>query len=316
KPGNSAWGNGATVLGWKPGWPTRSPSLERPPSFGAAASSEAAQSRALAAPPTASASPASRPRRDTHAPLIAISVWFMSLTISLPSRSLLLRVEGGFDTAREVLGRPFRPEVQKHDARLLVGHVVVDRDDVDVRVTEGLEDILEFVLEHREVAVDDGRLLASSERRPGVHPHRLPDLGAVHGRLAAEGELRDAVLRLCGSSEDRLKGLRVNRARLRDTHAAETCSFWRRVCRIDSLPAPRRQLLGGSHTADVHEEDVRVIEEEVVVQRGHLESVVEGCAHCRIHLGLRQDDVAHDHRLVARRLERGPRREALERLHL
>src|SRR5262249_47275520 len=127
---------------------------------------------------------------------------------------------------------------------------------------------------------------------------------------------RDPVLRLRGSSEDRLEGLRVDGARLRDAHASETRPFWRRVRRIDGLLDPRRQLLGGPHAADVHEEDVRVIEEEVVVQRSHLEPVVEGGAHRRIHLRLGQDDVAHDHRLIARRLERGPGREALERLHL
>src|SRR5262249_46088443 len=76
------------------------------------------------------------------------------------------------------------------------------------------------------------------------------------------------------------------------------------------------QLLGGPNAADVHEEHVWVIKEEVVVQRGHLESVVEGRAHRGIHLWLGQDDVAHDHRLIAGRLECGPRREALERPHL
>src|SRR5262249_49417344 len=318
KPASSGWGNGATVLGWKPGCPTSSPSLERPPSFGAAASSEAAQSGAFATPPTASASPASRPRRDIRASAIVMSVWFMPLTISL--RSLLLRVECGLDSPREFLRRVLRPEMQKHDARLLVRHVVVDRDDIDVRVTERLEDVLELVLEHGEVAIDHGRTLAPPEGRPGIHAHRLPDLRAVHRRLAAEGELRDAVLRLRGSSEDRLEGFRVDRARFRDArgdaHAAEARSFWRRVGRIHDLPDPRRQLLGGPHAADVHEEDAWAIEEEVVVQGGHLEPVVEGSAHGGIHLWLRQDDVPPDHRLIARCLEGCPRGEALERLHL
>src|SRR2546427_391148 len=131
-------------------------------------------------------------------------------------RSLLLRVEGGFDTPRELLGRALRPEVQKHDARLLVRHVVVDRDDVDVRVTQRLEDILQLVFEHREVAIDHRGSLAPRERRPGVHAHRLPHLGAVHGRLAAEGELRDPVLRLRRRTEDRLERLPVDRALRRE----------------------------------------------------------------------------------------------------
>src|SRR5438093_3401929 len=124
-----------------------------------------------------------------------------------PAGSLLLRIQGGSDSPRELLGRALSPEVQKHDARLLVRHVVVDRDDVDVRVAQRLEHVLELVLEHREVAIDHRGFLAPREGRPGVHAHRLPDLGAVHRRLAAEGELRDPVLRLRGGAEDRLERL-------------------------------------------------------------------------------------------------------------
>jgi hypothetical protein len=46
------------------------------------------------------------------------------------------------------------PRSEKHDARLLLRHVVVDRDDVDVRVTQRFEDVLKLVLEHREVSID------------------------------------------------------------------------------------------------------------------------------------------------------------------
>src|SRR5262249_59401032 len=82
----------------------------------------------------------------------------------LPAWSLLLGLERGLDSSREFLRRTLRPEVEKHDARLLVRHVVVDRHDVDVRVTQRLEDILKLVLEHREVAIDYGGLRASSQR--------------------------------------------------------------------------------------------------------------------------------------------------------
>src|SRR5438128_4384635 len=63
----------------------------------------------------------------------------------VPPGSLLLRVEGGPDSPRQLLGRTPSPEVQEHDARLLVRHVVVDRDDVDVRVTQRL-DTLTFAM--------------------------------------------------------------------------------------------------------------------------------------------------------------------------
>src|SRR5438094_8142186 len=89
-----------------------------------------------------------------------------------PPGSLLLRIQGGLDTPRELFGRALRPEVQEHDARLLVRHVVVDRDDVDVRVTQRLEDVLELILEHREVTIDHRGSLAPRERRPGWHALR------------------------------------------------------------------------------------------------------------------------------------------------
>ena len=51
-----------------------------------------------------------RRRPDTPAPLVVTSVCFMSFTACL-SGSLLLRVEGGFDTSREFFGRALCPEV-------------------------------------------------------------------------------------------------------------------------------------------------------------------------------------------------------------
>src|SRR2546427_3156474 len=112
----------------------------------------------------------------------------------VPPGSLLLRIEGGSDSPRELLSRALSPEVKKHDARLLVRHVVVDRDDVDVRVPQRLEDVLELILEHCEVAIDDSGSLAPRECRPGADPHRLPDLGAVHGCLAPERGLPNPAL--------------------------------------------------------------------------------------------------------------------------
>src|SRR5262245_61486028 len=200
------------------------------------------------------------PHRATPAPAVGPCV--TTVTFCSSSRwptyrkSTLLRVEGGFETTREVLGLALRPVVQKHDARLLMCHVVVDRDDVDVRTAQRLENILKLVLEHREVAIDDGRLLASSERRPGVHAHGLPDLRPVHRRPAAKGELGDAVLHLGGSSKDRLERLGVDRALRWDAHPSKAGFTWRRIrirC-VQNLPDPDSKLLAGPHAADVHEE--------------------------------------------------------------
>src|SRR5207247_11236095 len=44
-----------------------------------------------------------------------------------PPGSLLLRIQRGLDTPRELLGRALSPEVEEHDAPLLLRPVVMDR---------------------------------------------------------------------------------------------------------------------------------------------------------------------------------------------
>ena len=56
------------------------------------------------------------------------------------------------------------------------------------------------------------------------------------------------------------------------------------------------QLLGLARAADVHEVDLRLVVEEVVVQAGHLQAVGEGGVHRGRDLVLEDDRVAHDHR--------------------
>src|SRR5919198_300524 len=65
-------------------------------------------------------------------------------------------VERGTEPARELLRRTRSPVVEEEDAWLLPGHVLMDGDDIDVRLAERLQHGLELVLEHREIAVHDG----------------------------------------------------------------------------------------------------------------------------------------------------------------
>src|SRR5262245_30031763 len=67
--------------------------------------------------------------------------------------------------------------------------------------------------------------------------------------------------------------------------------------------------------ADVHEVDLRPVEEEVVVKRGHLEPGIEGRAHGRVHLVLEDHRVAHHDRAATSRSECGPGAEAHEWRH-
>src|SRR6266403_4391638 len=81
---------------------------------------------------------------------------------------LLLGRPSRLDTARQLLGRPFAPEMEEHDARLLVRHVRVDGNDVDVGRPERPQHRLQLALQHREVAVYHGGLRISRKRRPRV----------------------------------------------------------------------------------------------------------------------------------------------------
>jgi hypothetical protein len=56
----------------------------------------------------------------------------------------------------------------------------------------------------------------------------------------------------------------------------------------------------------VHEEDARLVVQEVIVQRRDLEPVVEGGGHRGFHLVLGKGQVAHHHRLLAGLLKSGP----------
>src|SRR6266850_7816894 len=65
-------------------------------------------------------------------------------------------IECGAQTPREHFGRTGTPVVEEHDSRRFAGHMLMDRDDIDPRSAQGLEDRLEFRLEHREIPVHHG----------------------------------------------------------------------------------------------------------------------------------------------------------------
>ena len=67
--------------------------------------------------------------------------------------------------------------------------------------------------------------------------------------------------------------------------------------------------------ADVHEEDLRLIEEKVVMQPRNLEAGIERRAHRRVDLVLEDDRIAHHHCATVRGRERGPGAKAHEGGH-
>src|SRR5262249_30835651 len=74
----------------------------------------------------------------------------------------------------------------------------------------------------------------------------------------------------------------------------------------DALDAGR-QLLRVAMAANVHEKDLRFVEEEMIVEGRYLESLLKGRVHGRGDLVLKDDRIAHHHGAMRRRRERRPR---------
>jgi hypothetical protein len=102
--------------------------------------------------------------------------------------------------------------VEEQDARLFPRHVLVNRDDLDVRAAQRLEHRLQLRLEHREIAIHDGLVVASCEGGPGVDAHRVAHCLAMHLRLASDRNLVDAALEIAGRSEHCVDLLGIERA--------------------------------------------------------------------------------------------------------
>src|SRR5262249_62383196 len=90
----------------------------------------------------------------------------VSLAAALPLSSHLLRVQRALHSLGKAFRSPHAPEVQKQNARILASHVLVNRNDVDARRTQGLEHPLQLGLEHREIPVDRKSTRLNSSHLP------------------------------------------------------------------------------------------------------------------------------------------------------
>ena len=92
--------------------------------------------------------------------------------------------------------------MEKHDPRLLVRHVLMNRDDGDLVFDERFQNRLQFIFGHGEIAIDDRVVVRPGERGPGVNPDFFADLHPAHLRLPADRELHHPVLHLALHGED------------------------------------------------------------------------------------------------------------------
>ena len=64
----------------------------------------------------------------------------------------------------------------------------MNRYDVDPVSPKRLERGLQLILLDREIAIDDGVVIASSKRGPGIHSDVITDLEIMHLRFVADAE--------------------------------------------------------------------------------------------------------------------------------
>src|SRR5215467_15742432 len=164
-------------------------------------------------------------------------------------------------------------------ARLLLAHVLMNGDDVDALLAHGMQNWLKLVLQHGEITIDKRRIVAAGKCRPSVDAHLLADGYTMHAGRTADHDLEHALVGLPLGAECLLEGSRrdgaggvdfasegFNGARIRGADLGDLV--------VDLLHAGGEGL-GVAHTADMHEVDLGLIKEEVVVQSGDLEARIK-----------------------------------------
>ncbi len=106
--------------------------------------------------------------------------------------------------------RTFAPVMKKQNARLLVRHMRVNRNDVNPADANRFQRGLQFIFGHGEISVDQSVVIAAGKRHPRVHAHRVVDLDAVHRRGVANREFHHSIVRFAARAEDFVKRLRRN----------------------------------------------------------------------------------------------------------
>src|SRR5919108_2533785 len=88
----------------------------------------------------------------------------------------------------------------------------MDGYDVNPRAAQCLEDALELVFVHREVAIHNSLLITAGEGCPGIDAHRVTDDVAIYLGGSTEGDLINAVAQLTLGTDDGLDLRWIERA--------------------------------------------------------------------------------------------------------
>jgi len=86
-------------------------------------------------------------------------------------------VKCSFESSRQLIRRSPPPVMKEDDRGLCVDHVLVDRNDVQPVLPEGLQGWCDFAFQHRNIASYHRILIRAVKRRPGVQAHARVDCG-------------------------------------------------------------------------------------------------------------------------------------------
>ena len=174
----------------------------------------------------------------------------------------------------------------------------MDRHDVDTVLPQRLQHRLNLAGKHRDVAGDGGIVIRADECRPRIQPHPSVDRRAHLRQLeivAADRNLVDSTVRLALMAGDLRHLRRIDCGRGRDGRRGGGEQAAALADQIDGRLELPRQFRRRAMSVHVHVEDARLVPEEVVVQRGHFQTVVEQRGHHGINLFLREDQIARHH---------------------
>ena len=103
--------------------------------------------------------------------------------------SFLLCIERCLQSFCQIARWADAPIMEKDDARGFRFYMIVDRNDIDTRGAQRLQNRLKLCLQHHEVAIHHSLLIAPNKGGPGVDTHRISNLMSAHFGRAADGDL-------------------------------------------------------------------------------------------------------------------------------
>src|SRR6266705_4577579 len=161
----------------------------------------------------------------------------------------------------------------------------MNRDDVDPDHTKRYQRSLKFIFCYSEIAIYNRVVVAPGKGGPCIHAHLFIYGHTVHFRWAADCEFHHSILRLSLHAKDLIQRSGSDRTLVRQWAFLDLTltkrAPWFRVRaangfgRVINFLHGCGQFFDIAFTADVHEVDFGLVEKEMVVQRSHLETIVE-----------------------------------------